>query len=430
MISIMSPGSGDLGLVDLEQHLYDGAGFIWPRTQRNVIYRSGVCRFDFELKESPPPLLNFPFKQDMEAGRMELDPCGQELRGSTITGEISSVNHRTPSSAQYVEGRVGLSNDQKRANKREADARSRQKKKQMEERMMNDLERQEKCSGELERENNRLKWKRDQLEVDVQEENRKILNQLLGILVEQNTEINIIGEGSMSHDGLNNQREMNQASITNADTIFRENASMNLQTLPRSAPPAGSSGSTDDHKQARKRIADKKCRDKKKREINGVLERIKELETKNIKLELDNAVLNAVAIQSQKTLTLLRHISALMTFENARKNSLLEEVLNDYMNLHLQNHGQGNTPFNMQVRLFTIVLSFYYFETLRDMNMHGDNKQLDDEERESKETERLFVGVVLYLVFLEDFGRYYHGFSCLFYLLYFDCESTLILSYA
>lgn len=67
------------------------------------------------------------------------------------------------------------------------------------------------------------------------------------------------------------------------------------------------------------------------REINGVLERIKELETKNVKLELDNAVLNAVAFQLQKTLALLRHISALMTFKNARKNSLLEQVLNDYM---------------------------------------------------------------------------------------------------
>ena len=59
----------------------------------------------------------------------------------------------------------------------------------MEERMIKDLERQEKCSGELERENNRLKWKRDHLEVEVQEETRKIINQLLGILGEQNTEV-------------------------------------------------------------------------------------------------------------------------------------------------------------------------------------------------------------------------------------------------
>ncbi|KAG5231086.1 hypothetical protein OIU76_006093 [Salix suchowensis] len=285
----------------------------------------------------------------MEAGRMELDPCGQELRGSTITGEISSVNQRTPLSAQSVRGRVGLNKDQKRAKKREADVRSRQKKKQLEEQMRKDLKRQEKCSDELEGENKNLQWKRDQLEADVKEENRKILNQLQDILVEQNTEINNTGEGSMSHDGLNNQREMNQAPITcNADTIFGENASMNLQTLPQSAQPAGSS-SLPDNKQARKRIADKNCRDKKKREINGVLERIKELETKNVKLELDNAVLNAVAFQLQKTLALLRHISALMTFKNARKNSLLEQVLNDYMN-----HGQGNTPFNMQLPSYGI----------------------------------------------------------------------------
>jgi hypothetical protein len=61
--------------------------------------------------------------------------------------------------------------------------------------------------------------------------------------------------------------------------------------------------------------------------------------------------------------------------------------------------------------------------------MHGDNKQLDDEERESRETGRLFTGFVFYPVVLEDFGRYCHGFSCLFYFLYFDFGSTLILSY-
>lgn len=55
--------------------------------------------------------------------------------------------------------------------------------------MRKDLKRQEKCSDELERENKNLKWKRDQLEADVKEENRKILNQLQDILVEQNTEV-------------------------------------------------------------------------------------------------------------------------------------------------------------------------------------------------------------------------------------------------
>ena len=55
--------------------------------------------------------------------------------------------------------------------------------------MRKDLKRQEKCSDELERENKNLEWKRDKLEADVKEENRKILNQFQDILVEQNTEV-------------------------------------------------------------------------------------------------------------------------------------------------------------------------------------------------------------------------------------------------
>uniref|UniRef100_A0A3N7FXL0 BZIP domain-containing protein n=1 Tax=Populus trichocarpa TaxID=3694 RepID=A0A3N7FXL0_POPTR len=298
--------------------------------------------------------------QAMEANTIELDPSGQELEGRrTIAGEISSVNHRTPCpSAPPIEGRV-KSNDQKRQSKSEIDKRYNENRKQKEDEIMKELESLDKISGELERENDKLEWQENQLEVTVYEEYRKIVSLLEDNNAGQNTDvqgasahagfpdanadINTSGEISMGHDGLNGlKREMNQAPITSS-TFSRENASMNLQL-------AGSSGLTD--MREKKRIADKKCREKKKRKINEAQERIKEHQRKNHKLMLQKVKSKAKATQLQKQLAQYRNISALMTSKNARRNALLEQlVLNDRV---LQNSGQGSTPFNTQLPCFDI----------------------------------------------------------------------------
>uniref|UniRef100_A0A3N7FXM5 BZIP domain-containing protein n=3 Tax=Populus trichocarpa TaxID=3694 RepID=A0A3N7FXM5_POPTR len=298
--------------------------------------------------------------QAMEANTIELDPSGQELEGRrTIAGEISSVNHRTPCpSAPPIEGRV-KSNDQKRQSKSEIDKRYNENRKQKEDEIMKELESLDKISGELERENDKLEWQENQLEVTVYEEYRKIVSLLEDNNAGQNTDvqgasahagfpdanadINTSGEISMGHDGLNGlKREMNQAPITSS-TFSRENASMNLQL-------AGSSGLTD--MREKKRIADKKCREKKKRKINEAQERIKEHQRKNHKLMLQKVKSKAKATQLQKQLAQYRNISALMTSKNARRNALLEQlVLNDRV---LQNTGQGSTSFSTQLPCFDI----------------------------------------------------------------------------
>ncbi|XP_011032256.1 PREDICTED: uncharacterized protein LOC105131118 isoform X3 [Populus euphratica] len=290
----------------------------------------------------------------MEANRIELDPSGQELEGRTIAGEISSVNHRTPCpSAPPTEGR-GKSNDQKRQSKREIDKRYNENRKQKEDEIMKELESLEKFSGELERENDELERQENQLEATVHMEYEKIVSLLEDNNAGQNidvqgpsmhagfpnanADINATGEISMGHDGL--KREMNQAPITsNAGTFSLESASMNLQL-------AGSSGLTD-MRVIKKRIADKKCREKRKRTINKAQERIKELRIKNYELQLQIVKSKAKATQLQKQLAQSRNISALMTSKNARRNALLEQFLNDYV---LQNSGHGNTPFNTQLQ--------------------------------------------------------------------------------
>ncbi|KAI5564137.1 hypothetical protein BDE02_14G039100 [Populus trichocarpa] len=280
-------------------------------------------------------------KQAMEANTIELDPSGQELEGRrTIAGEISSVNHRTPCpSAPPIEGRV-KSNDQKRQSKSEIDKRYNENRKQKEDEIMKELESLDKISGELERENDKLEWQENQLEVTVYEEYRKIVSLLEDNNAGQNTDvqgasahagfpdanpdINTFGEISMGHDGLNGlKREMNQAPITSR-----------------------SSGLTG--MREKKRIADKKCREKRKRKINEAQERIKEHQRKNHKLMLQKVKSKAKATQLQKQLAQYRNISALMTSKNARRNALLEQlVLNDRV---LQNSGQGSTPFNTQLQ--------------------------------------------------------------------------------
>nr|XP_034932277.1 uncharacterized protein LOC118062579 isoform X2 [Populus alba] len=291
----------------------------------------------------------------MEANRIELDPSGQVLEGRTIAGEISSVNHRTPlPSAPPIEGRV-KSNDQKRQSKRDTDKRYNVNRKQKEDEIMKEVESLEKISGELESEYKELQRQEKQWEVNVDKEYGKIVSQLEDNNAGQNTDvqgasahadfpianadINTTGEISMGHDGL--KREMNQAPITsNAGTFSRENASMNVQLV-------GSSGLTD--KRVKKRIADKKCREKRKGKINEAQERIRELRIKNHKLQLQNVKSKAKATQLQKQLAQYRNISALMTSKNARRNALLEQVLSDHL---LQNTGQGSTSFSTQLPCF------------------------------------------------------------------------------
>ncbi|XP_073260807.1 uncharacterized protein [Populus alba] len=308
-------------------------------------------------------------KQAMEANRIELDPSGQVLEGRTIAGEISSVNHRTPCpSAPPIEGRV-KSNDQKRQSKRDTDKRYNENRKQKEDEIMKEVESLEKISGELESEHKELQRQEKQWEVNVDKEYGKIVSQLEDNNAGQNTDvqgasahadfpianadINTTGEISMGHDG--HKREMNQAPITsNAGTFSRENASMNVQLV-------GSSGLTD--KRVKKRIADKKCREKRKGKINEAQERIRELRIKNHKLQLQNVKSKAKATQLQKQLAQYRNISALMTSKNARRNALLEQVLSDHLlqnsghgstsfNTQLQNSYQGNTPLNAQLPCF------------------------------------------------------------------------------
>ncbi|XP_073260806.1 uncharacterized protein [Populus alba] len=292
-------------------------------------------------------------KQAMEANRIELDPSGQVLEGRTIAGEISSVNHRTPCpSAPPIEGRV-KSNDQKRQSKRDTDKRYNENRKQKEDEIMKEVESLEKISGELESEHKELQRQEKQWEVNVDKEYGKIVSQLEDNNAGQNTDvqgasahadfpianadINTTGEISMGHDG--HKREMNQAPITsNAGTFSRENASMNVQLV-------GSSGLTD--KRVKKRIADKKCREKRKGKINEAQERIRELRIKNHKLQLQNVKSKAKATQLQKQLAQYRNISALMTSKNARRNALLEQVLSDHL---LQNSGHGSTSFNTQLQ--------------------------------------------------------------------------------
>ncbi|XP_061960557.1 uncharacterized protein LOC133681519 isoform X3 [Populus nigra] len=254
-------------------------------------------------------------KQAMDADGKELDPSDQELEGSPIAGDISSVNHRSPcSSAPPTEGKVQLSDEQKKK-KKIYDHRHREKKKRQEDDIMDQLESLEKTSGDLERENVKLKWERDHLEVKVEEENRRILNLLLDNNAGQNTEININGESSMR---LNDQREMNEVPITSS-TVSRGNPSMNPQTLPQST--------------------------KKKRKIIEASERIEILKKEIVKFDENNAVLRAEAHLLGKTLAMLRNITAQMT---TRKSDMLETFIMDYM---LQTSGQRNTPFSTQLQL-------------------------------------------------------------------------------
>ncbi|KAJ6879005.1 hypothetical protein NC652_032524 [Populus alba x Populus x berolinensis] len=217
---------------------------------------------------------------------------------------------------------------------------------------MKEVESLEKISGELESEYKELQRQEKQWEVNIDKEYGKIVSQLEDNNAGQNTDvqgasahadfpianadINTTGEISMGHEG--HKREMNQAPITsNAGTFSRENASMNVQLV-------GSSGLTD--KRVKKRIADKKCREKRKGKINEAQERIRELRIKNHKLQLQNVKSKAKATQLQKQLAQYRNISALMTSKNARRNALLEQVLSDHL---LQNSGHGSTSFNTQV---------------------------------------------------------------------------------
>ncbi|KAH8488267.1 hypothetical protein H0E87_024079 [Populus deltoides] len=251
-------------------------------------------------------------KQAMEADGKEPDPSDQELEGSPIAGE----NHRSPcSSAPPIEGRVKFSDKQKE-NKKKCDQRHRENKKLQEVGIMNELKSLEEISGELDRQNDRLKRKRDHLEVNVEEENRRILSQLLGNIAGQNTEININGESSM---GLNNEREMNEVPITSS-TFSRENPlSMNPRTLPKST----------------------------KKKVIEASKRIEILKEKIVQFHKDNAVFSAEARLLQKTLALLGNISAQMTSISTTKNAMLEMFFNNYM---LQNLGQGSTiPVNTQL---------------------------------------------------------------------------------
>ncbi|KAH8488268.1 hypothetical protein H0E87_024079 [Populus deltoides] len=235
-------------------------------------------------------------KQAMEADGKEPDPSDQELEGSPIAGE----NHRSPcSSAPPIEGRVKFSDKQKE-NKKKCDQRHRENKKLQEVGIMNELKSLEEISGELDRQNDRLKRKRDHLEVNVEEENRRILSQLLGNIAGQNTEININGESSM---GLNNEREMNEVPITSS-TFSRENPlSMNPRTLPKST----------------------------KKKVIEASKRIEILKEKIVQFHKDNAVFSAEARLLQKTLALLGNISAQMTSISTTKNAMLEMFFNNYM---------------------------------------------------------------------------------------------------
>ncbi|KAJ6400261.1 hypothetical protein OIU84_015832 [Salix udensis] len=103
-----------------------------------------------------------------------------------------------------------------------------------------------------------------------------------------------------------------------ADTILGENASINLQTLPRSAQPAGSSGLPDDK------------HEKNKWTTNAVAASIEKLKEKNVKMESDIAVFKAEANMLQKQLDQLRNIREKMAFKDARRNAKLEKVL-DFM---------------------------------------------------------------------------------------------------
>ncbi|KAH8488272.1 hypothetical protein H0E87_024079 [Populus deltoides] len=232
----------------------------------------------------------------MEADGKEPDPSDQELEGSPIAGE----NHRSPcSSAPPIEGRVKFSDKQKE-NKKKCDQRHRENKKLQEVGIMNELKSLEEISGELDRQNDRLKRKRDHLEVNVEEENRRILSQLLGNIAGQNTEININGESSM---GLNNEREMNEVPITSS-TFSRENPlSMNPRTLPKST----------------------------KKKVIEASKRIEILKEKIVQFHKDNAVFSAEARLLQKTLALLGNISAQMTSISTTKNAMLEMFFNNYM---------------------------------------------------------------------------------------------------
>ncbi|KAF9668701.1 hypothetical protein SADUNF_Sadunf14G0030900 [Salix dunnii] len=261
----------------------------------------------------------------MEANRKEVDPFGQE--GITIAGEISSVNHTAPSpSAPPIEVRVQLSDDQRRESKRAADKRYNEKRKRKKYELDEELKRLKEYSDELERENVKLKSLRDDMEALVDEENKKIITQLRHY-AGRNTEIKKTGEMSTGQDGLNELREMNQAPImSDADTITGKNASMNLQTLPRSAQPAGSSSLPDD-KQARKRIADKKHRDKKKCNLDAAKAKENELKEKNVKLEADNAVLNAEADRLRKQFSQLRSISTLLIYVGVRLAKFMDGVV-------------------------------------------------------------------------------------------------------
>uniref|UniRef100_A0A6M2EJS1 BZIP domain-containing protein n=1 Tax=Populus davidiana TaxID=266767 RepID=A0A6M2EJS1_9ROSI len=274
-------------------------------------------------------------KQAMDENMKELDQSDQELEGSPIAGEISSVNHRSPSSsAPPTEGKVQLSDKQK-AKKKVYDHRHYDKKKRQEGLMIDRLDNLENTTGELERGSDELKRERDHLEGEVKESWR-ILCQLLDNNAGQNTEvqnlsqININGESSM---GLNDQREMNQVPITSS-TFSGENPSMNPPTLPQSA--------------------------KKKRKIIEAPERIQILLQKNVKLEEDKAVFIAEARLLRITLAMLDNIRARLTSETARRTAMMGTCIMDYV---LQNSGQGSTPFNTQLQLLLELIGFGTRET-------------------------------------------------------------------
>ncbi|KAJ6320692.1 hypothetical protein OIU78_015974 [Salix suchowensis] len=285
----------------------------------------------------------------MEANREEVDPSGQELiEGSTIAEVISSVNHTAPSpSAPPIEGIVNLSDDQRRERKRAADKRYNEKKKRNEAELMKELGVLAANADALVRENDNLKKLRGEMEDMVKKENQRILSQSEDNNAGQNTEvqearINFTGETSTGQDGLNEVREVNQASITsNADTISGENASMNLQT----AQPAGSSGLPDD-KQARKRVADKKYRKKRKCTLDEAAERTTKLKEQNANLAIDNAVLKAETNQLRKQLGQLRDISKML-------NSKFSQQDNSFLGLTVR------MPFYFYDALFYLYLLSY-----------------------------------------------------------------------
>ncbi|KAJ6320674.1 hypothetical protein OIU77_010057 [Salix suchowensis] len=122
----------------------------------------------------------------MEANRNEVDPFGQELiEGSTIA---EGIEHTTPSSsAPPIEGRVQLSDVQRRESKKAADRRYNEKRKRNDAELKRELQKLEADFGELESKKKKLKRERDQRKDLVDEENKKILSQYADTYAGENT---------------------------------------------------------------------------------------------------------------------------------------------------------------------------------------------------------------------------------------------------